>query len=299
MNDLPDFDQLWDYNDPEKTEKVFKDLVSETRSSGDREYVAQLLTQIARTHSLRRNFEEAHRILDDVEKMISVVATALDLHTPVARIRCLLERGRTYNSAGKAEAARPLFLEAWELARNAREDYHAVDAAHMLGICESKDASLMWNNRAMEAAEASDDPRAQGWLGALYNNTGWTHHDSGEYERALELFEKGLAWRLGRDNLQATQIAKWTVARALRSLERTDEALDMQQSLLEEHEAAGTRDGYVFEETAECLLTLERRDEAQSYFGRAYRELSKDDWLRENESERLDRLKRLGNGQSC
>lgn len=164
MSNLPEFDQLWDYNDPAKTEKVFKDLVSETRSSGDREYVAQLLTQIARTHSLRRNFEEAHRILDDVEKMISVVATALDLHTPVARIRCLLERGRTYNSAGKAEAARPLFLEAWELARNAREDFHAVDAAHMLGICESKDASLMWNNRALEVAEASDDPRARGWL---------------------------------------------------------------------------------------------------------------------------------------
>ena len=299
MNNLPDFDQLWDYNDPAKTEKVFKDLVSETRSSGDREYVAQLLTQIARTHSLRRNFEEAHRILDDVEKMISVVATALDLHTPVARIRCLLERGRTYNSAGKAEAARPLFLEAWELARNAREDFHAVDAAHMLGICESKDASLMWNNRALEVAEASDDPRARGWLGALYNNTGWTYHDAGEYERALELFEKGLAWRLERDNLQATQIAKWTVARALRSLERTDEALAMQQSLLEEHEATGTRDGYVFEEIAECLLTLERRDEARSYFGRAYRELSKDSWLKDNERERLERLRRLGEGHTC
>lgn len=299
MNNLPDFDQLWDYNDPEKTEKVFKELVSESRNSGDREYQAQLLTQIARTHSLRRQFEEAHRILDDVEKMINVVATALDIQTPVARIRCLLERGRTHNSAGQIEAARPLFLEAWELARNAREDYHAVDAAHMLGICEPGDASLMWNNRAVEVAEASGDSRAQGWLGALYNNIGWTYHDAGEYERALELFEKGLAWRLERDNPQATQIAKWTVARALRSLERTDEALAMQQSLLEEHEAAGTRDGYVFEEIAECLLSLDRPDEARTYFMRAYQELSKDDWLRENESERLDRLKRLGDGPSC
>lgn len=299
MNNLPDFDQLWDYNDPEKTEKVFKDLVSDTRSSGDREYVAQLLTQIARTHSLRRNFEEAHRILDDVEKMISVVATALDFQTPVARIRCLLERGRTYNSAGKAEAARPLFLEAWELARNAREDFHAVDAAHMLGICESKDASLMWNNRALEVAEASDDPRARGWLGALYNNTGWTYHDAGEYERALELFQKGLAWRLERDNPQATRIAKWAVARVVRSLERTDEALAMQQSLLEEHEAVGTTDGYVLEEIAECLMTLNKPAEARPYLSRAYEELSKDDWLTENESDRLDRLKRLGNGQSC
>ena len=200
MSNLPDFDQLWDYNDPEKTEKVFKELVSESRNSGDREYQAQLLTQIARSHSLRRNFEDAHRILDDVEKMINVVAAALDIQTPVARIRCILERGRAHNSAGQIEAARPLFLEAWELARNAREDYHAVDAAHMLGICEPGDASLMWNNRAMEVAEASDDPRAQGWLGALYNNTGWTYHDADQYERALDLFEKGLAWRRERDS---------------------------------------------------------------------------------------------------
>lgn len=296
MSNLHDFDRLWDYDDPEKTEKVFKELFAESRNSGDREYQAQLLTQIARTHSLRRDFEEAHRILDDVEKMINVVATALDIETPVARIRYLLERGRTHNSAGDIEAARSFFLEAWERARNARQDYHAVDAAHMLGICEPKDASLMWNNRAMEAAEASDDPRAKDWLGALYNNTGWTYHDAGEYERALELFEKGWAWRRELDNPQATQIAKWAVARAKRSLGRTEEALAMQQSLLEEHESAGTSDGYVFEETAECLLTLGRPDEARLHFNRACVELSKDDWLTENEPERLERLKRLGDG---
>ena len=296
MSNLPNFDQLWDYNDPENTEKAFKDLFAESRNSGDREYQAQLLTQIARTYSLRRDFEEAHRILDDVEKMINVVATALDIQTPVARIRCLLERGRTYNSAGDVKAARLLFLESWELARQAGEDYHAVDSAHMLGICEPQDASLLWNNRAMEAAEASDDPRAKGWLGALYNNTGWTYHDAGEYEKALALFEKGLAWRKERDNQQASRIAKWTVARAKRSLGQTEEALAMQQSLLEEHEAAGTSDGYVFEEIAECLLTLDRVEEARPYFERAYVELSKDDWLTENEADRLDRLKRMGDG---
>lgn len=296
MSNLPNFDQLWDYNDPENTEKAFKDLFAESRNSGDREYQAQLLTQIARTYSLRRDFEEAHRILDDVEKMINVVATALDIQTPVARIRCLLERGRTYNSAGDVEAARLLFLESWELARQAGQDYHAVDAAHMLGICAPQDASLIWNNRAMEAAEASDDPRAKGWLGALYNNTGWTYHDAGEYEKALALFEKGLAWRKERDNQQASRIAKWTVARAKRSLGQTEEALAMQQSLLEEHEAAGTSDGYVFEEIAECLLTLDRVEEARPHFNRACAELSKDDWLMENEPDRLDRLRRMGDG---
>ena len=299
MNNLPDFDKLWDYNDPAKTEKAFVELLPVAERAVDRAYHAQLLTQIARTHSLRRQFVEAHGILDEAETLIVNIDNPSNDAIQTSRLRCLLERGRTHNSAGDVEAARPLFEEAWKLARNAGEDYYAVDAAHMLGICEPADASHMWNNRAMEAAEASDDPRAKGWLGALYNNIGWTYHDAGEYEKALELFEKGLAWREERDNPLATQIAKWTVARALRSLGRTEEALAKQQYLLEEHVAAGTSDGYVYEEVAECLFALYRSDEARPYFDRAYRELSKDGWLVENEPERLDRLRRLGDGQPC
>lgn len=296
MSNLPGFDQLWDYNDPEKTEKAFRGLLPAAEHSGDSDYHAQLITQIARTLSLRREFDEAHRILDNAETLIVDIDNPSNDSAQTARIRLLLERGRTFNSAGDVEAAHPLFIEAWELARQAGEDYHAVDAAHMLGICEPGGASLMWNNRAMDAAEASDDPRAKGWLGALYNNMGWTNHDSGEFERALELFEKGLAWRKDRDNQQATQIAKWTVGRAMRSLGRTEEALAMQQSLLQEHEATGTSDGYVFEEIAECLLSLDRQDDARPHFGRAYMALSEDGWLVDNEPDRLDRLKRLGDG---
>ncbi|MCY3713422.1 MAG: tetratricopeptide repeat protein [Gemmatimonadetes bacterium] len=299
MNNLPDFDQLWDYNDPEKTEKVFRELLTVAESAGIPDYHAQLLTQIARTHSLRRQFDDAHGILDDAETLIVNIDNPSNDLTQTTRVRLLIERGRTFNSAGDTDSARPLFKEAWELAQQAGEDYHAVDAAHMLGICEPADASLMWNNRAMAAAETSDDPRAREWLGPLYNNTGWTYHDRGEYEKALELFEKGLAWRTERSNPQATQIAKWTVGRAKRSLGHAEEALTLQQALLEEHEAAGTSDGYVFEEVAECLFALGRPDEARPYFGRAYQELSKDGWLVDNEADRLNRLKRLSDEQLC
>ena len=287
MNSVSDFDEMWDYSDPENTEKVFRKLVPEDLNSTDPEYHTQLLTQIARTHSLRRQFDEAHRILDDAEALLSD-------QTPVARIRYLLERGRTFNSAGDVESARPLFEEARDLAREIGEDYHAVDAAHMLGICETGSKALRWNEIAMDEAEASNDSRAKEWLGALYNNTGWTYHDVGEYERALELFEKGLAWRVEWNNPVTIRIAKWSVARALRSLERTSEALDMQRALLEEHESAGTKDGYVYEELAECLLILGKADEARAFFNLAYHELSKDAWLKENEADRLERLRQLG-----
>ena len=294
MSNLPNFDNLWDYNDLEKTEKAFRELLAVAENSAGPEYHAQLLTQIARTHSLRRDFESAHRILDDAELLIGGIDTTPGQKTSVAHIRCLMERGRTFNSAGDVEAARPLFKEAWKLARGIGEDYHAVDASHMLGICTQGDQALKWHEIAMGVAEASPDPRAKEWLGALYNNTGWTYHDTGQFDRALELFEKGLAWRKERNNPATTRIAKWTVARALRSLNRTAEALDMQRSLLEEHKAAETKDGYVYEELAECLLILGQADEARPYFNLAYHELSKDTWLKDKEKDRLERLRRLG-----
>jgi hypothetical protein len=51
--------------------------------------------------------------------------------------------------------------------------------------------------------------------------------------------------------------------------------------------------GYVFEEIAECLLLLGREDEAKVYFGKAYDELSQDQWLVANQADRLERLKDL------
>jgi hypothetical protein len=51
--------------------------------------------------------------------------------------------------------------------------------------------------------------------------------------------------------------------------------------------------GYIHEEIAECLLLLNRPDEARAYFALAYRELSQDAWLVEREPARITRLQRL------
>ena len=121
---------------------------------------------------------------------------------------------------------------------------------------------LEWNEKAMELAESSSNDRARKWLGALYNNIGWTYHDQEEYEKALELFEKALAWRQEQGQETEIRIAKWCVARALRSLERTEEALTMQEALLAEFSEAGETDGYVFEELGECHFELGDAEEA-------------------------------------
>ena len=281
-----DFDKLWNYNDPSDTERQFRGLLPAAEHSADKSYLAQLLTQIARAQGLQRLFEDAHKTLDVVSKLLTD-----DLQT--ARVRYLLERGRVFNSSGEKDQARPLFLQAWELAQAVYEDFYAVDAAHMLAIALSADEQMSWNLKALELAEISDQPRARNWLGSLYNNIGWTYHDAGQYSQALDIFEKALGFREAQGEPANIRVAKWCIARTLRSLGRTQETLDSQLALLAEHVAAGTSDGYVSEEIGECLLKLGRTDESRPYFAQAYDELSKDEWLVANESARLQRLKSL------
>jgi tetratricopeptide (TPR) repeat protein len=288
---LPEFDALWDYNDPGQTESKFRELIPVAKESGDMSYYAQLLTQIARTEGLQRKFEEAHQTLDTVEAMLTDELVA-------ARIRYLLERGRVHNSSGQPDESNPCFLEAWELGVAHGEDFHAVDAAHMMGIVEPPEKQLEWAAKAMELAEKSEDERVRNWLGPLYNNTGWSYHDLGEYDKALELFEKSLRYRQEKKDERGIRIAKWTVGRVYRSLGRIEEALQIQKGLEKEFEEKRVeQDGYVFEELGECLLLLEKEDEARKYFKLAYDLLSKDSWLVANEAERLERMKKLGTSE--
>ncbi|MCP3918119.1 MAG: tetratricopeptide repeat protein [bacterium] len=281
------FDELWNYSDPAATEAAFRAALPEVEAAGDADRHAQLLTQIARTHSLRRDFDAAHAQLDDVEPMLSEA-------TPVARVRYLLERGRTHNSAGDRSAATELFLEAWESGHAAGADGHAADAGHMLAIVSPPEESLAWNERTIEFAESSDDPVARRMLAPLYNNTGHTYLAREDYIKALDLFENALEIRRENGVQGPILIAEWSVAHTLRRMGRTKLALARQQEILGEHNEAGTVDGYVFEELAECLWAMDRKDQARKHFKRAFEELSKDAWFAENEKERLARMGELG-----
>jgi tetratricopeptide (TPR) repeat protein len=169
-----------------------------------------------------------------------------------------------------------------------------VDAAHMVAIVErDPDVQLIWNLRALELALKTSDERAQKWPGSLQNNIGWSYHDTGEYELALEQFEEALEWRKKEGNVRLIRIAEWCIGRAMRSLGQVGQALKRQQELLRQYEADGEMPGYTYEEIGECLYMLNQREEAKPYFSQAYAVLSQDPWLQANEAPRLARLKLL------
>ena len=285
---MRDFDKLWDFNDPTATEQKFHELLNQANQDEAPDYYLELKTQLARTLGLQQKFDDASALLDQVE-------SELRSDYPMVTIRYKLERGRVFNSSGNKEKSKSLFLEAWELGQKVGADFFAVDAAHMLGIVEEPAQQLVWNEKAMALAEQSQDERAQGWLGSLYNNIGWTYHDMQNYDKALEIFLKALEWRESHQQVRETQIAKWCVARTYRSLGDIEKSIEIQLALEKEIQAAGQpEDGYVFEEIGECFLIQGKAKDAVPYFKKAYDLLVQDIWLKQNESARLERLKQLG-----
>ncbi len=289
MSELPNFNKLWNYKKPKETEAQFRDLIPQAEAAKDENYKYELLTQIARTQGLQRNFDAAHETLDGIE-------TWLKSHSDEHRIqiRYLLERGRTFNSSKQQSKAMPLFKEAWQLAVKVGEDYYGVDALHMVAYAEiaRPDEKLKWEEEAMALAEKSNDKRAKLWLGSLYNNMGWSYHDKKEYHKTLNLFEKALAWQKENGNKDGIRIARWCIGRVYRSLERIEDALRLQQELLEFLEGVDPA-GYIWEELGECYLTLEEKEKSQSNFKLAYEKLSQDAWMMANEKERMERMKNL------
>jgi tetratricopeptide (TPR) repeat protein len=289
--DLPDFDAWWDYEQPAATEARFRALLPRAAQSGDPAYHVELLTQIARTEGLQGRFAAAEQTLDGAAALPGAAH-------PRPRIRLLLERGRVHNSAGRLAAARPLFLAAWEAARAAGEDFHAIDAAHMLGIVDPPEAQLAWTQTALALAEQSADPRARRWRGSLYNNLGWTYHDLGRYEEALAIFRQGLAWREAQGQPAEARIARWCIGRVLRSLGRYAEAQAIQEGVLAEVERVGAPVDHACEELGECALAQGRPAAARVYFARAYAALAQDAWRVEHEPARLQRLQARAVGGS-
>lgn len=278
-----DIDAFWEYADPAGSEQRFRSALAQ--AGGDERL--ELLTQIARTFSLRRDFARAHALLDEVEPQLAEAGAA-------PRVRYLLERGRTYNSAGEKARARPLFVEAWEVARANGLDGLAVDAAHMLPIVVGGAEGAEWTRRGVELARRAADPKARALLPALLNNHAWNLHDEGRFADALPVFRDAEAAWLATGKQPQGRIARWSVARCLRSLGRFDEALALQRALEREWADAGSADGFVLEEIAELLAALGRTDEARPYFRRAAEALAQVDGFARREGERLARLRARG-----
>jgi tetratricopeptide (TPR) repeat protein len=243
---------LWDFDDLDGSEQRFRAQLEQEETDAGR---AEVLTQLARVEGLRGEFERCGRLLDEAEPLAG--------SNPAANVRLELERGRMYRSSGDPEAAYPLFQSAFARAVEAREGYLAGDAAHMCAIAvDDPQLQAQWTQRGLDLGER--EPDAAYWAGPLLNNLGWTYHDAGEHERALDAFERALAVRLrDPDNQGAIALARYAVGFALRALGRAEEALEQLEPAVAWAAEAGKPDAWFHEELAEDYAAVGRGEDAR------------------------------------
>ncbi|WP_348787465.1 hypothetical protein [Leifsonia sp. NPDC080035] len=215
-----ELDALWRFDDP----YVSAERLAIAAAQPDRSELvrAELETQRARALGLQGRFAEADALLESLEPAIGTLA-----------VRILLERGRLRNTEGEQEAAIPLLEEALQAARREGETYLAVDAAHMLAIADRPRAE-QWTDEAFADLDGTDDPRTLRWAVSLHNNRGWARFDARDLTGALAAFEDALAAAERFGTADQGFVARWSLARCLRELGRSEAALVIQRSLAAE-----------------------------------------------------------------
>ncbi len=258
-------DKLWDYQDPEASEIRFRDAL-ENASTTDR---LILNTQIARTFSLRSEFEKAESALGEIEESVTSSSSA------EALCRFHLESGRTLVSGtrpasteeqGRTDRARSHYARAFEIAKSNELDALAIDAVHMMAFVDPEPAEqLKWARSGLEIALRSTQEGAQKWEASLRNNIGYAQHQLGSYEEALTEFKLAASLRERQGSQWQIHVAHWMVAWTLRHLGRIDEALILQHELESKREAIGEPDPYVFQELAALYEAKGEAEEASRY----------------------------------
>lgn len=292
---LENFDEAWSLGYPDKVETELRKLLPQAEAFANKSIFLQILSQIALTLAMQQKFDEAHATLNEAESMLT---PEYDL----AKARILLERGRTFQQAGDLASALNHFEKSYDLSAKNNFDFHSANAAHMIAIViENPKEKIKWNQTAIDLALEAADTRAQQWLGSLYNNLGQNYLSEEQFDKAFAAFQKALDYRIEEAYAPNIRVAKWAVGRALRSLDRHDEALAIQQELLDEYEAVSKTENYeapieifklvrglVYEELAELYQA-----KAKKFASLAYDDLSHDAMFRETEPKRVERLKNM------
>jgi len=236
-------DRLWDFSDPAASEERFREAADDdTHPAHVR---AVLATQLARALGIQGRTAEALAVLEAVAAE-GIPAEDPERDAAEVRARVAIERGRILAAADRRAEAVPELTRGVREAALAGSPFLVLDALHMLAL-NDEGHEEEWAAEGLDVLSTSRDPRVLRWGVALHNNLGWTMHDAGRAEAALAQFEQAVESADRYGTAEQQHVARWSVARCLRTLGRTEEALDLQRELAR----ARPDDPYVQAELAE------------------------------------------------
>ncbi len=257
---------LWDFSNPALSESRFE----AAREGASAEDDAILLTQIVRSYGMRKEFDRARGILEQVQPLLALSSeVAARYYLELGRTHCSPAHGEEQLSASARTTGEQCYTQAFDLASNAGLHYLAVDALHMLAMTDpDPEAQLNWNRRALAYVEECQDGEARKWEGSLRNNLGYALHIAGDYSEAIVEFQKSREARLSAGNASGARIANWMIARSLRMKGDLAAALDIQLALEKEWEIEGQPDPFVYQELAMIYKGLNDLDASARYQAR-------------------------------
>jgi tetratricopeptide (TPR) repeat protein len=214
-------DRMWDFADPAATAVRFRAAAHDVEAPPETRGV--MATQLARALGLQGSADEANRVLDDLELTLSEADAEL-------RARVAIERGRLVAAGEDPSAAVPGLTFGVREAARAGSAFLVLDALHLLALHDPGHEEE-WAAEGLDVLDGQRDPRVLRWGIALHHNLGWTKHDQGRAVGALMEFERAAEIADRHGSTEQQQITRWSVARCLRTLGRTDEALAMQKEL--------------------------------------------------------------------
>jgi tetratricopeptide (TPR) repeat protein len=261
---VEDFESLF-HGQPQDIERRLLALRPKAACHPDSTLAPRIEARMALAQAMQGRYEEASQTLELAESLPGA-------RQPAAEICLLLERGRVLHQQNRYRDAHALFTQAWDVARrHAAEDHvldgPAVDAAHMVAITATEPAAQVhWNETALSLAQASPDPKARAWISVLHNNLAQAYIANSQFTAAHAAFTTCRQLAIAENNSIVERGARWGIARALRALGQTTEALAMQQQVLSEYnqlEETGALPleliqmgrGLVFEELAHLSTT--------------------------------------------
>ncbi|OKI00396.1 hypothetical protein A6A06_22985 [Streptomyces sp. CB02923] len=100
----------------------------------------------------------------------------------------LCVRGMEAEARGEDDAARRLFLSAWQ---DAGDDYEACIAAHYVARHQdTPEDTLRWNQECLDRADRVGDERVSGFYASLYANMARAHRELGDTALAHGYFTR-------------------------------------------------------------------------------------------------------------
>lgn len=148
---FPDFRALWNDAHPEQTAMSYKALLNLAAKSHDKTYLSELLSQIARTYTVRNQFSDA-------DYYLSQTALYLDDAQASAHGHYWVERARLNYTQQHKVLALSALDQAWKFAQDANDDRLQVEVAIMQSHYDEVQGA-QWMKKAQAIIATTDDLR--------------------------------------------------------------------------------------------------------------------------------------------